>query len=149
MVRWTICSGKYQFWQIIVSEMWFSKIFSQQILHIEIRAKRVVIIFTARLALISIWRIFWGKIFENYGSDTLIHQNWYFPLYRSSYQYLDFALISFLDFDRNSGHNVHCYLMPELWPTATKTSWANSRVKLHSQVHFGSKKILSPKKCWV
>ena len=24
-----------------------------------------------------------------------------------------------------------------------KTSWANARVKLHSQVHFGSKKILS------
>ena len=25
------------------------------------------------------------------------------------------------------------------------TSWANARVKLHSQVHFGSKNILSPK----
>ena len=29
------------------------------------------------------------------------------------------------------------------------TSWANTRVKLHSQVHFGSNKILSPKKCRV
>ena len=27
-----------------------------------------------------------------------------------------------------------------------KTSWANARVKLHSQVHFQSKKILGPKK---
>ena len=30
-----------------------------------------------------------------------------------------------------------------------ETSWANARVKLHSQVHFESKKILGPKKCWV
>ena len=54
LVRLKICSGKYQFWWIIVSEMWFSKIFSQQILHIEMRAKRVVTIFTARLALKAI-----------------------------------------------------------------------------------------------
>ena len=27
------------------------------------------------------------------------------------------------------------------------TSWANARVKLHSQVHFGSKKILSKNFC--
>ena len=51
LVRWTICSGKYQFWRIIVSEMWFSKILPQQILHIKMRAKQVVTIFTARLAL--------------------------------------------------------------------------------------------------
>ena len=50
-MRWTICSGKYQFWQIIILEVYFSKIFPQQILHIEMRAKRVVTIFTARLAL--------------------------------------------------------------------------------------------------
>ena len=36
----------------------------------------------------------------------------------------------------------------------TRTSWANARVKLHSQVHFGSKrflaqKILGPKICWL
>ena len=30
-----------------------------------------------------------------------------------------------------------------------KTSWPNASVKLHSQVHFESKKILGPKKCWV
>ena len=30
-----------------------------------------------------------------------------------------------------------------------ETSWANARVKLHSQVHFESKTILGPKKCWV
>ena len=30
-----------------------------------------------------------------------------------------------------------------------ETSWANARVKLHSPVHFQSKKILGPKKCWV
>ena len=29
------------------------------------------------------------------------------------------------------------------------TSWANTRVKLHSQVHFGSKEGLGPKKVWV
>ena len=29
------------------------------------------------------------------------------------------------------------------------TSWVNTRVKLHSQVHFESKKILGRKKCWV
>ena len=29
------------------------------------------------------------------------------------------------------------------------TSWANTRLKLHSQVHFESKKMLVPKKCWV
>ena len=29
------------------------------------------------------------------------------------------------------------------------TSWANARVKLHSQVHFESKKILGQKECWV
>ena len=32
---------------------------------------------------------------------------------------------------------------------STKTSWANARVKLHSQVHFESKKVLGPKKCSV
>ena len=30
-----------------------------------------------------------------------------------------------------------------------KESWANARVKLHSQVHFKSEKILGPKKYWV
>ena len=30
-----------------------------------------------------------------------------------------------------------------------KTSWPNARVKLHSQVHFGSRNILSTKNCWV
>ena len=29
------------------------------------------------------------------------------------------------------------------------TSWANVRVKLHSQVHFGSKKVLGPKQLGV
>ena len=28
------------------------------------------------------------------------------------------------------------------------TSWANARVKLHSQVHFETKKFLGPKKSW-
>ena len=30
-----------------------------------------------------------------------------------------------------------------------ETSWANARVKLRSQVHFESNKILGPKKGWV
>ena len=30
-----------------------------------------------------------------------------------------------------------------------KTSWANVRVKLHSQVHFESKKNLGPQNFWV
>ena len=30
-----------------------------------------------------------------------------------------------------------------------ETSWANARVKLHSRVHFKSKKIKGPKKFWV
>ena len=76
-----ICLGKYQFWKIIILEVCFSKIFPQQIFHIEMRAKRAVKIVTTRLALISIWRICWGKIFENHISDTIICQNWYFPLH--------------------------------------------------------------------
>ena len=30
-------------------------------------------------------------------------------------------------------------------PSVAKTSWANARVKPHSQVHFGSKKLFGPK----
>ena len=37
-----------------------------------------------------------------------------------------------------------------MWSMKIKNiSWADVRVKLHSQVHFKSKKILGPKKCWV
>ena len=29
-----------------------------------------------------------------------------------------------------------------------ETGWANARVKLNSQMHFGSKQSLSAKNCW-
>ena len=37
----------------------------------------------------------------------------------------------------------------EIFGKVNITSWANARVKLHSQVHFRSQKILSTKNVWV
>ena len=45
-----------------------------------------------------------------------------------------------------TGTGFHLRLVALNWII---TSWANARVKLHSQVHFESKKILGPKKVWV
>ena len=44
--------------------------------------------------------------------------------------------------------SLNCFYWGKISPTLiNKPSWANAKVKLHSQVHLGSKKFLGPKKC--
>ena len=85
------------------------------------RAKRAVKIVTARLALISIRRICWGKLFENFTYNMINCKNWYFR--RHIVNLINIWIlplfISFLHFDRKSAHNLHCYLMAKLQPTVT------------------------------
>ena len=46
--------------------------------------------------------------------------------------------------DRSSHRSSHDRSSQD-WAIKDRSSWGNARVKLHSQVHFKSKKILGPK----
>ena len=52
------------------------------------------------------------------------------------------------EYSHTTGKTQNWFLQ-ELLAHSYLTSWANAKVKLHSQVHFESKMILGPKKCWV
>ena len=71
-------------------------------------------IVTARLALISIGRIYGGEIFKKSIFDIIICQNFIFcKMYHISYQDFDFALISISYLYGNSRHSIRGYLTPD------------------------------------